>query len=221
MELLRAENVSYQYKNKHQVVEAIKDFSYPFEKAKIYAIVGSSGSGKSTLLSLFAGLDHPSRGEVLFKGKSLRGENREKYRRESITMIYQDFNLFPMLTSLENVQFPLWINRISEDEARKKALDALRCVGLGQEFDQRYPRQLSGGQQQRVAIARSLVADSEMILADEPTGNLDTENSIQIFELLFELSKKYEKTIIIATHNMDLAKRADTIIELRDGRLCF
>lgn len=220
MELLRAEHVSYHYRNKYQVVEAIKDFSFSFETKKVYAIVGSSGSGKSTLLSLLAGLDIPSSGEVFFRGEALRSMNREEYRRRFVTTIYQNFNLFPMLTSVENVLFPLWIARVSKEEATRRTVDALRAVGLEEKLDRRLPRQLSGGQQQRVAIARSLVSDSSMILADEPTGNLDTENGMQIFELLRKLSMTYDQTIIIATHDSDLAQRADSVIRLKDGRQC-
>ncbi len=215
--VLRAENVSYFYKNRYQVVEAVKDVTLSFERGKVYAIVGSSGSGKTTFLSLLGGLDSPTNGEIYYGDESVRSMNKEVYRRTKTCFIYQNYNLFPMLNSIENVSFPLWLAGNKNKKAEKLAKDALSKVDLGDSFYRRLPRQLSGGQQQRVAIARALVTGAGVILADEPTGNLDSVNGTQVFNLLKKLAKEQDTTVIIATHDNEMADLCDVKIEIKDG----
>ncbi len=215
--VLKVENVSYFYKNKYQTVEAVKNVSLAFEAGKIYALVGASGSGKTTLLSLLGGLDNPTKGEIFFDDESLKKMNKELYRRTKSCFIYQNFNLFPMLNSVENVAFPLWLAGAKTKEAEQVARQALGKVDLDDSFYKRLPRQLSGGQQQRVAIARALVTGAEVLLADEPTGNLDSANGKQVFDILKKLAKEEGRAVIIATHDMELANWCDEKIEIKDG----
>lgn len=217
MSLLQLNNVSYTYKNRYQSVDAVKSVSAVFERGNIYAIVGRSGSGKTTLLSLMAGLDLPTSGEVIFDNRTTYRMNRDKYRREDVTVIYQHFNLFPLLTVIENVMYPMELRGMKTREAKKRAAEMIEQVGLPQTAFKRYPSMLSGGEQQRVAIARALASGSRVILADEPTGNLDTQNANHIIDILTELAHKQGYCVIIVTHDMDIANRADVVITMHDG----
>ena len=217
MDILTLRNVRYTYQTQYQKVEALKGINYSFEAGKVHAIVGRSGSGKTTLLSLMAGLDLPTEGEVLCAGVSTAEMKLEAYRREKVAVIYQSFRLFPLLTVAENVMYPMELRGVKTRDARSKAAELISRVGLPESALDRYPTMLSGGEQQRVAIARALGMETGILLADEPTGNLDTANSENIASLLCELAHKDGYCVIIVTHDMDLASKADCILELCDG----
>ncbi|MBQ2881701.1 MAG: ABC transporter ATP-binding protein [Clostridia bacterium] len=219
MQILSTKNVQYKYRTKYQTVHALKGIDLSFEKSKVYAIVGSSGCGKTTLLSLLAGLDVPTEGEVLFNGKSTAALDRDDYRKDHVSVIYQNFNLFHHLTVLENAAYPLYMRKVSKTEANKTAEEKLFAMGFTKDMLKRFPNMLSGGEQQRVAIARALTSGSELILADEPTGNLDEENSIKIFGILADLAHKEDRCVVIVTHDLALAEKADTIIRLNSGKV--
>ena len=197
----------------------MKAVSCTFESGKMYAITGESGSGKSTLLSLLAGLDRPEKGTIAVDGKNLQEMDQDAYRREQISVVYQAFHLFPLLNALENVMYPLELQGVSRKEARKQAADCLEEVGLGEKIRGQYPRMMSGGEQQRVAIARAIAAKGTILLADEPTGNLDSENEEYIVELLKKLAYEKEYLVIIVTHNPDIARQADVCMTMKDGKM--
>src|SRR5690554_5050909 len=201
MSILTLNNVSYTYSNRYQQVEAVKDVTWTFELGQVYAIVGKSGSGKTTLLSLLAGLDLPTSGQVVYQDKPTSTLNRDKYRREEIAVIYQAYNLFPLLTALENVMYPLELRGVKSKEAKTLAAEKIKSVGLTEKVFKRYPAMLSGGEQQRIAIARALVAQPKVILADEPTGNLDIENGANIVNILKNLAHEQNRCVIIVTHD--------------------
>lgn len=217
MATLSLENVTYKYKNAQRA--AVSEISCTFEEGNVYAIVGPSGSGKSTLLSLLAGLDLPTEGEVAFDGDSLAGLNLDRYRRESISMIFQAFHLFPLMTVMENVCFPMELCGITPKDARPRAEALLEGVGITKEQMGRFPSKLSGGERQRVAIARSLASNAKIILGDEPTGNLDGANTQNIIEILYSLAHEKGYCVIIVTHDMEVAEAADVALKMRDGEL--
>ncbi|MDD3092878.1 MAG: ABC transporter ATP-binding protein [Clostridia bacterium] len=219
MSILQLDKVSYEYRNKHQAVKAVNEFSYEFNQGLFYAITGKSGSGKTTLLSLMVGLDVPTEGIIKYEGTDLKEMNMDKYRRDCVSLIYQDFNLFPLLTVLENVMYPLKLKGQKTSECKMLAMEKLKMVGLDESYYKRYPSMLSGGEQQRVAIARALVTGSSILLADEPTGNLDTENGNNIVSILKDLAHNNKFCVIVVTHDLDIASVADKTLSLRDGRL--
>ena len=219
MSVLAANKVTYIYQSKYQKVQALTEVSCGFEAGKFYAIVGQSGSGKTTLLSMLAGLGTPNEGEVLSNGKSVKEVGSERHRRENVSVIYQAFNLFPTLNLLENVMYPMQIQKVPKAEAKSRAKELLGLVGLGEVDPRKLPAMLSGGQQQRVAIARALASSAPVILADEPTGNLDSENGENIIALLKGLTKEENRCVIIVTHDMGIAAQADVVYRMRDGRL--
>ena len=219
MERIKAESVSYSYQNKYQTVEAVKDVTCTFETGKMYVITGESGSGKSTFLSLLAGLDIPKNGTITVDGEDLSRIDRDAYRREKVAVIYQAFHLFPLLTALENVMYPLEIQGVARKEARERAKEYLREVGIDEKKFGKYPRMMSGGEQQRTAVARAMASGGRIILADEPTGNLDTENEEKIVELLISLAHDRDFTVIMVTHNRQIADRADVRLVMKDGRM--
>ena len=219
MPILQLDKVSYEYRNKHQTVKAVNEFSYEFNQGLFYAITGKSGSGKTTLLSLMVGLDVPTEGVIKYEGTDLEEMNMDKYRRDCVSLIYQDFNLFPLLTVLENVMYPLKLKGQKTSECKMLAMGKLKMVGLDESYYKRYPSMLSGGEQQRVAIARALVTGSSILLADEPTGNLDTENGNNIVSILKDLAHNNKFCVIVVTHDLDIASVADKTLSLRDGRL--
>lgn len=219
MEVIKVENVNYSYKTKYQTVHAVKDVSCSFDKGLFYAIVGESGSGKTTLLSLLAGLDVADEGSILVEGEDLSKMNRDRYRRDIASVVYQSFQLFPLLTARENVMYPMEMKKVGKKEAAKRAEELLLSVGLPEKICRQFPLMMSGGEQQRVAIARALAAGGKILLADEPTGNLDTENEQHIVEILKKLAHEEEYTVIVITHNPEVAKEADGIYRMRDGRL--
>ncbi|MBE7003538.1 MAG: ABC transporter ATP-binding protein [Ruminococcaceae bacterium] len=219
MELLKAENVSFTYQNKYQTVHAVKQASCSFEPGRTYAIVGKSGSGKTTFLSLLAGLELPTGGDVFFEGRSTRDMDCDAYRRDHAAVIYQSYNLFPLLTAEENVLYPLKLKKVPRAEAQERARARLTEVGIREEEFARFPLQLSGGQQQRVAIARALAAGNRLVLADEPTGNLDVGSGEQVVDILVRLAHEDGCAVVIITHDLDIAARMDEVFTMRDGVL--
>lgn len=217
MPILNLENISYRYKNAQGT--AVSGITYAFEEGKVYAIVGPSGSGKSTLLSLLAGLDSPTEGGVFFQGESLAGLDLDRYRRESVSMIFQAFHLFPLLTVMENVCFPMELRKVAPKDAKPYAASLLEGVGITKEQMGRFPSKLSGGEQQRVAIARSLASGVRVILGDEPTGNLDGANTQNIIDILGSLAHEKGYCVIIVTHDTEVAEAADVALRMKDGEL--
>lgn len=218
--MLKLNNVCYRYNNKNQAVEAVKNISIDFKPGKFYVIKGKSGSGKSTLLSLLAALDNPTSGEIFYNNVNLSDLNTSDYRLKKAAMIYQSYNLFPLLTVLENVLLPLQVQKFRDKfKSKEISINSLKKVGLDEELFRRYPSMLSGGEQQRVAIARALASGSEILLADEPTGNLDTENSLIIVRILRKLAHEENKLVITVTHDLDIAAEADQVFDMEDGKI--
>ena len=210
-------NVTYSYKGRYRTTRAVDDVSYDFEAGKLYAIVGRSGSGKTTLLSLMAGLDLPTEGEVLVNGQSTRQWDRNALRRDEVAVIYQNYNLFPLLTVQENIQYPLKLKNLPRKDSARLSREVREKVGLPEAYDKRLPRHLSGGEQQRVAIARALAQGCKIILADEPTGNLDSANAQNIISVLCSLAHNEGCTVIIVTHDPAVAEQADVVLRMNDG----
>ncbi len=217
--ILRLDKVSYQYRNNYQSVDAVKDASADFFEGKLYAIIGKSGSGKSTLLSVMAGLALPTEGQVIYRGIPTDEVNLDKYRRENVTVVYQSFNLFPLMTCLENVCFPLELLGKTPKEASVIAKEQIAHVNLPETVYKRFPNMISGGEKQRVAIARALASGAKVILADEPTGNLDVANGEKIVELLWHLAHDENYLVIIVTHDLGITKIADEVMQMTDGYL--
>ena len=215
--MLKIEDLAYTYKSKYQTVKALKGITYAFEPGKFYALIGRSGSGKTTLLSRLAALDIPTEGRVVFEDKTTAEIDRDLYHRDTVAVIYQSYNLLPLLSVMENVTFPLELKKVND--ARKIAEEKLRAVGLDETYFKRLPAMLSGGEQQRVAIARALASDAKIILADEPTGNLDTENSEIVIDLLQKLAHEEGYCVIVVTHDLSIADKADEVLKLKDGCL--
>jgi putative ABC transport system ATP-binding protein len=202
-------------------VVALKDANIEINKGEFIALMGPSGSGKSTLLHLIAAMDRPTDGEILVLGENLRAlSDREiaHWRNIHIGFVFQSFNLIPVLTAIENVELPLKLTSLKKKERMEHATTALRLVGLGDRLTH-LPRQLSGGQEQRVAIARAIVTDPDLILADEPTGNLDAASAIEVLSLLSRLNKEFGKTIVMVTHDPHAARFATKIRHLEKGEL--
>ena len=200
-------------------VDALRGVNLTVRRGEMVAVMGPSGCGKTTLLNCMSGLDDLSAGEVLINGKPLsqmKDRERTRYRAEKIGFIFQAYNLLPVLTSAENVELPLLLGGRSPKDARRLALEALKAVGL-EEWNTHKPSELSGGQQQRVTIARSLVNRPEIVFGDEPTGNLDSESSKDIMQLLRKLNKENKQTFIIVTHDYNVGRMADKIIMMKDG----
>jgi putative ABC transport system ATP-binding protein len=218
-ELLRAERLTRRYLMGETVVTALESVTASFDEGEIVAVVGRSGSGKSTLLHLAGGLDRPTSGEIFFRGRplgELSEDERARYRGAAVGFVFQFFNLVPTLTALENVELPLVWAGVPPRARRRRAAELLERVGLAARADHR-PGQLSGGEQQRVAVARALAHDPPLLLADEPTGNLDSRTAAELMDLLRSLESK---TILFVTHDAALAgSYARRILELRDGRL--
>jgi len=219
MAIIELRGVSYNYSSKFQRVDALKHVTCSFEEGKVYAIVGKSGSGKSTLLSLLAGLDLPSAGEVLYEGNPTSTMDLAKYRRECAAMIYQNFRLFPLLTVSENITFPMELRGFAGEKARQRARELAERVALPESVLDRFPGMLSGGEQQRVGIARALSMDTRLILADEPTGNLDDENGRNITDILISLAHDDGYCVVIATHDLGVLPDMDVVYQMKSGEL--
>ena len=217
MSELRIENVNYRYKNAPRL--ALSSVSCVFQPGSVSAVVGPSGSGKTTLLSIMAGLDRPESGKVLLDGGDLAGMDLDVYRRKDVSVIFQAFQLFTLLTVMENVCYPMELSGVSTKSARERAKTLLESVGIGEEKFRRFPANLSGGEQQRVAIARSLATGAGVLLADEPTGNLDGENSRNVVELLTRLAHEEGYCVIIVTHDPAIARASDVVFDMDDGVL--
>lgn len=219
MEILKVEKLSKVYGKGATKVVALDDVSFSVEKGEFVAIVGASGSGKSTLLHLLGGVDRPTSGKVFIDGKDIYSFDDDKlaiFRRRQVGLIYQFYNLIPILNVEENITLPL---SLDDREVDKEQLDSLiRMLGL-ESRRKHLPNELSGGQQQRTSIGRALITNPTIILADEPTGNLDSKVSEEIVTLLKESNKKYKQTIIMITHNMEIAKCCDRIIKIEDGKI--
>ena len=207
MTLLQLQDVTYRYKNTAEAV--LYQINYHFEPGKFYSIIGESGAGKSTLLSLLAGLDSPVEGSILFQGEDIRKKGYSYHRMHHISLVFQNYNLIDYLSPLENIRL---VNK-------KASKDTLLELGLDESQIKRNVLQLSGGQQQRVAIARSLVSEAPVILADEPTGNLDPKTAGDIVELLKSLTQKTGKCVIVVTHSKEVAQASDITLELKDKKL--
>ena len=207
MTLLQLQDLTYRYKNTAEAV--LYKINYDFEPGKFYSIIGESGAGKSTLLSLLAGLDSPVEGAILFEGKDIREQGYSYHRMNHISLVFQNYNLIDYLSPLENIRL---VNK-------KASKDTLLELGLDESQIKRNVLQLSGGQQQRVAIARSLVSEAPVILADEPTGNLDPKTAGDIIDLLKSLAEKTGKCVIVVTHSKEVAQASDITLELKDKKL--
>ena len=217
-EIIQINNLSKHFENGNSKITVLKNVNLKIETGKVVAIVGPSGSGKSTFLHLMCLLDTPSKGKIIISGKSiseLNEDEKNKMVRENISIIFQNNNLLSDFTALENVALPLIIRETNYKTSIKKAEKFLKKVNLGHRLNH-FPSDLSGGEQQRVAIARALIAETKIILADEPTGNLDNKNSNDIFSYFLKLREK-NKIILIATHNRELAKKADYTLTISDG----
>lgn len=217
MNLLEVKNISKTYGNGETAVKALKNVSFCVEKGEFLAIVGESGSGKSTLLNMIGALDAPTAGKVIIDGKdimAMKDDAATIFRRRNIGFIFQAFNLIPELTVEQNIVFPLLLDYQKPDQ---KHLDELLKVLNLENRRKHLPSQLSGGQQQRVAIGRALITRPSIILADEPTGNLDSKNSSEVIALLKDAARRYEQTIIMITHNRVIAQSADRILQVKDG----
>ena len=217
MNTLTLENVSYSYKASQR--KALDDINATFQNGKVYAVTGPSGSGKTALLSILAGLDTPTEGEVYIYNEKLSALDLDQYRREQVSMIFQAFHLFPTLNVMENVSFPMELNGIERDEARTRSRVFLNSVGITDEKHKRFPTNLSGGEQQRVAIARTMASGARILLADEPTGNLDKENGQKIVDILKVLAHENGYCVIIVTHDLEIARQADQVWKMEDGRM--
>ena len=217
---IRFESVTKSYSN-GETVFALNGISIEIQQGERVAVMGPSGSGKSTLLNLVCGLDRPTSGEVFFEGKALtaiKDDELTRLRRDRVGMIFQTFNLLPTLTGVENVALPLRLAGMSAREAKEKAVTMLHRVGLAERSENR-PDELSGGERQRVAIARALIFDPPVLLADEPTGNLDSHTGDEILRLMDHLHNEFNTTIVLVTHNKQAAERCERKITLLDGRI--
>ena len=219
MEILKVENLVKTYGKGENQINAVDNVSFTIDKGEFVAIVGASGSGKSTLLHLLGGVDRPTSGKVYIDGKdiySLNNDNLAIFRRRQIGLIYQFYNLIPILNVEENITLPLSLDNREVD--KEKLNNLLTLLGL-QNRRNHLPNELSGGQQQRTSIGRALITNPTIILADEPTGNLDSKSSDEIVALLKKSNKEFNQTIIMITHNMEIAKVADRIIKIEDGKI--
>ena len=219
MEILKVENLTKIYGKNSTEVKALDNVSFSVNKGEFLAIVGASGSGKSTLLHLLGGVDKPTSGKVFIEGQDIYSFNEDKlaiFRRRQIGLIYQFYNLIPILNVTENITLPLDLDNRAADQ--DELTNLIKLLGLEKRTNH-LPNELSGGQQQRVSIGRALITHPAIILADEPTGNLDSKSSEEIMNLLKKSNKELKQTIIMITHNMELAKCDDRIIEIEDGKI--
>ncbi len=214
MGILKLENVGYRYKDAPKDKYVFQNINYEFEQGKMYAIKGKSGSGKTTLLSLITGLERCTEGNVIYNGKDLKKMNLDKYRNTDIGVVFQSYNLLPRLTAIENIILSMDISKVKVKNKKQKALELMKNVGLSEEHAKRKILKLSGGEQQRIAIARSLSYNPNIIIADEPTGNLDKDTENEILKIFAHLAKDENKCIVIVTHSQNVCDNVDIIYEL-------
>lgn len=212
--MLQTQEVGYWYKNEEEYL--YKHVNLEFQRGKMYAILGASGSGKTTFLSLIAGLDQPKTGTVLYNGESLAKIGLRNYRKNDVSIIFQAYNLLPYMSALNNVLTAMSISSSKQEDKKAYALENLASVGIDEGLAKKNVAQLSGGQQQRVAIVRALCCDHELIVADEPTGNLDEKTSKDIVQLFQKVAHDQQKCIIIVTHEQEVAKACDEVYELKN-----
>lgn len=216
---IKVENIYKTYGEKEAIVQALKGVSFQIEEGEFAILMGRSGCGKSTLLHIIAGYLQPTHGKISFDGTNFTGLNeseKNNFRKEHIAVIFQFFSLFPDLNVYENIQFVLDLNK--KNKNKDELLDLLKLLGIDDKIN-KYPSELSGGQQQRVAIARALILDPKIIIADEPTGNLDSETSEEVLNLLLEMKDRFNISILMATHSQEVASYADRIILMNDGQI--
>lgn len=221
MTIVRIEQLSKQYQMDHITVDALSDIDLSIEEGEFLALVGPSGSGKTTLLNLIGGLDSPSQGEIWVGDEAIGHLSRQQLSRLrlwKIGFIFQEYNLIPVLSALENVEYVMLLQNMSDAKRYEAAMAVLREVGL-EGMEHRRPAELSGGQQQRVAVARAIVSQPDIVLADEPTANLDSKTGIALLDLMRDLNKKHGITFIFSTHDTMVMERAKRLITLRDGRI--
>ncbi len=216
---LQLDQVTMCYRDKYRTVTAVNNITCEFVPGKFYAVMGKSGSGKTTLLSLMAGLMLPSKGQVLIDGVPTSKLDRNRLRRDRISVIYQDYNLFPLLTVEENVAYPLCLRGQRGGKNADAVRECLKAVDIREDQFKARPVTLSGGEQQRVAIARTLITGSELILADEPTGSLDTANTKNIVEIIGNIAHEEGRCVIIVTHDPMVSQAADVVLHMQDGEL--
>lgn len=215
--MLEAKNIHKKYSD----VEVLKGVDIKISKGEIVSIIGASGAGKSTLLHLLGTLDKPDSGSILLNNievEKLSGKSLAKFRNDHIGFVFQFHHLLPEFTALENVCIPGWVGGKNKSNTEKRAKELLDYLGLSKKFENK-PSQLSGGEQQRVAVARALVNNPSIVLADEPTGNLDSANANDLHQLFINLRNEFNQTFLIVTHNEDLAKRSDRILQMKDGKI--
>ena len=219
--LIKTKNLSKYYVVGDETIKALDDVNLEIVRGQIVAILGTSGSGKSTLLNMLAGLERPTKGEVQigrFKIEQLSEEQLTKFRQRYTGFIFQSYNLLQTLTALENVAFPLTFRGIGKQEREKKAYEMLKLVGIADRYMHK-PEEMSGGQQQRVGIARALVTDPSIIFADEPTGNLDSNTTREVMQMIRNIVNERHNTVIMVTHDINVAKYADVIVNISDGKV--
>lgn len=212
--VLTLKDVCYRYKDAPKDEYVFKDINYTFEKGKVYSIKGKSGSGKTTLLSLISGLENKYEGNIYYKDKELKKIDKDKYRSNNVGIVFQSYNLLPHLTAIENIILSMDISKVKVNNKKEKALELMKNVGLKESYKNRRVLKLSGGEQQRVAIARSLSYNPEIILADEPTGNLDKETENEILDIFIKLAHEENKCVIIVTHSDNVSNKSDIVYEL-------
>ncbi|MBQ8411772.1 MAG: ABC transporter ATP-binding protein [Ruminiclostridium sp.] len=221
MAFIEVRNLRKVYRLGNEKVYALKNIDLEISKGEVCCILGTSGSGKSTLLNMLAGLEKPTRGDIFINGTNIAKLNEKKlarFRQENTGFVFQSYNLIPQLTALENVGMPLMFKGVPKRIRNKRALAMLKAVGLGERMKHR-PSQMSGGQQQRVGIARAFVAKPNVIFADEPTGNLDTKTTEDVMSLMVEMCRKHNLTLILVTHDLEIAGYADRIVHIIDGEI--
>lgn len=219
--IIRVRDVKKYFQMGDEVIRALDGISMNIYQGEVCCLFGKSGSGKSTLLNMLAGLEKPTAGKILFHKKHIERMNEEQlaqFRREHIGFVFQSYHLLPTLTALENVMLPLVFQGMPLQERKRRAMKMLQAVGLEKRADHK-PFEMSGGQQQRVSIARAFVNDPPVVFADEPTGNLDTKTTYEMMDLITEMAKEKQQTLIIVTHDMELSEYADRMVVLQDGKI--
>ncbi|SKA03427.1 putative ABC transport system ATP-binding protein [Pilibacter termitis] len=212
--MLETKNLGFWYKNEDEYL--FKDVNLTFEEGKLYSILGKSGSGKTTFLSLISGLDTEKEGEILLNGESLKKIGLTNYRKKKLAIVFQAYNLFTYMTAFQNVESALEISGVQKENRKEFIRESLKNVGISEELQDKRVTQLSGGQQQRVAIVRAMVTGADIIVADEPTGNLDEETGRSIIQLFETIAHEQKKIVILVTHDNDIANRSDVVYELKD-----